>query len=390
MNIPLIISVSSPGKVILFGEHSVVYGNYALAASLSDMRTTLELYRLDSQEFIIDIQNDNYLPNTEYYNEQNKYVMNVPNVIRLFQNLSLEDINSDPLISKDLLQKLKLECSSLYSRTIISFCYMFTHHSEYFLNEKNQGYYFRIYSNSLPCGAGLGSSSSLSVSLATIIYHLDHSKEFNHNPAFWNTPSHEQLISINKIAYISECIYHGTPSGVDNSVSCFGNAILFKKGSIEYKTCPSLSLLVVNTNIPKNTKELVSKVRHLRECIPTIIDPLFQSINEQIFYLLDSQNEDEYYERVQRIIPICQHILISLGINHPSIDYVTSAIQNYLHIPSKLTGAGGGGCVICFLPKELDFHKDSSFLSLVEELVKNNMNYYVTQVGGKGVQYYLP
>ena len=33
---------SAPGKVILFGEHAVVYGTTAVAASLSDMRIKVE------------------------------------------------------------------------------------------------------------------------------------------------------------------------------------------------------------------------------------------------------------------------------------------------------------------------------------------------------------
>ncbi len=36
---------SAPGKVILFGEHAVVYGVTAVAAALSDLRIVVDMVR---------------------------------------------------------------------------------------------------------------------------------------------------------------------------------------------------------------------------------------------------------------------------------------------------------------------------------------------------------
>lgn len=74
-----------------------------------------------------------------------------------------------------------------------------------------------------------------------------------------------------------------------------GHSLHFRKGQFEVKSCPSISLLIINTNVPKNTKEMVSKVRQLYTSFPSIIQPLFDSINEQIRYVLEVEQEVFYY-----------------------------------------------------------------------------------------------
>jgi len=87
---------------------------------------------------------------------------------------------------------------------------------------------------------------------------------------------------INSLAYQSEKILHGNPSGVDNTVSCYGGAVVFNKGradiktpslpsamTMEFSTLPlpenALRVLVVDTKVPRQTKVQVAKVRTLWE-----------------------------------------------------------------------------------------------------------------------------
>lgn len=84
-----------------------------------------------------------------------------------------------------------------------------------------QGYDFSVRSN-LPVGAGLGSSASYSVCLATALLQL--------NGHLVGLKSAEKKELINLWAFQAEKVIHGNPSGIDNTVSTLGGAVMFKKG----------------------------------------------------------------------------------------------------------------------------------------------------------------
>ena len=86
--------------------------------------------------------------------------------------------------------------------------------------------------------------------------------------------SRAQLDRINALAFEAECVFHGTPSGIDNTVVTVGGLVLFRREpntravSIEHHTLSDaaaarLRLLLVNTGVPRSTKVLVERVRSL-------------------------------------------------------------------------------------------------------------------------------
>lgn len=185
------------------------------------------------------------------------------------------------------------------------------------LINQNKGLSINVRSMGLPIGAGLGSSAAFSVALSGALlrykqlfveqnngcalstlpeWTYDLSKEFAVNPSAspFIIPSQQNLEVINKWAYSSEIVIHGTPSGLDNTTSCFGGYIKFSKrpGSrFESLTAlPTLNILLTNTLVPRRTADLVAKVGRLYEKHPEIVKPIFDSIEaiSQRFLMLCS------------------------------------------------------------------------------------------------------
>jgi mevalonate kinase len=74
----------------------------------------------------------------------------------------------------------------------------------------------------LPIGGGLGSSASYSTALAsTLLIYYNHLNDLE---------SQESLEKVNQWALISEKIIHGNPSGIDNTITVYGGALLYAKG----------------------------------------------------------------------------------------------------------------------------------------------------------------
>jgi mevalonate kinase len=98
---------------------------------------------------------------------------------------------------------------------------------------------FKISTRSfLPVGAGLGSSASYSVVLATALLIV-----FDYIPVDFasSANSASYFETINRYAFKAEQVIHGNPSGVDNAVAAFGKSFLFQRESFD--TNASLSEL---------------------------------------------------------------------------------------------------------------------------------------------------
>lgn len=104
-----------------------------------------------------------------------------------------------------------------------------------------RGLSITVYSASLPVGAGLGSSAALCVATSAAVTRLARKiSQYARGKVMADDtgspcdaegrPSQSKLKEINDWAYAGETILHGTPSGLDNTVSCFGGAIKFIKG----------------------------------------------------------------------------------------------------------------------------------------------------------------
>ena len=233
-----------------------------------------------------------------------------------------------------------------------------------------------IKSHGLPIGAGLGSSAAFSVAvtgaclkvLNNINGVVDAVKE-------WEVPDEKMLAIINGWAFAAEILNHGSPSGLDNTTSCYGGMMKFSKTSDGQQTFqkisrnPSLHILLTNTKVPRSTKVLVANVKELREKVPHVIDPIFSTIDiisNRFIEIVEGEDYDNnrsiHHKEISSLVNINHKLLVSLGVSHPSLDLIyTESLQ--AGFSCKLTGAGGGGCAFTLGP----FSPDSSNESEVKD-----------------------
>ena len=164
-------------------------------------------------------------------------------------------------------------------------------------DEQTVGLVMNVKSQGLPIGAGLGSSASFSVAVVASCLRLQAMMFPNSekNASIITTcvesessgcvclPNAAALEVINGWAFASEILLHGCPSGLDNTTSCYGGLVKFsRKGGEKFENItgvPALHILLVNTRVPRSTKQLVAGVRTLHDAYPEIVDPMLESMN---------------------------------------------------------------------------------------------------------------
>jgi len=245
----------------------------------------------------------------------------------------------------------------------------------------------------LPVGMGLGSSAAFSVSLVAGLAELYHIRACNSECKECNgsTPCKSQLEFINAWAFQAEKIMHGTPSGIDNSVSTFGGTLTLTRTAttpiVHLDKTPSLQFLLINTKVPRNTKALVGKVGDFHRDHPDQANPILDEIHSiSLDCIKQFENHNQPREHLCKSIgELMQrnHVLLNkLGVGHESLDKVCQVTSRF-GLPSKLTGAGGGGCALSLIPDGIPEHVVQE---AKEALEKEGFQCFTAEVGGKGVQ----
>lgn len=134
-----------------------------------------------------------------------------------------------------------------------------------------------IVKTDLSIGAGLGSSASFCVSIVAALYQyyvrrtkVTWKKEFDK----------DELDLISKWGYLGEKIFHGTPSGLDNTICTHGSMVAFRKGGFydQVKHPKVLRVLLINTNVARSTKVLVAKATATKERHPDVIGNVLEGM----------------------------------------------------------------------------------------------------------------
>ncbi|KAL8380660.1 hypothetical protein RB595_005097 [Gaeumannomyces hyphopodioides] len=249
--------------------------------------------------------------------------------------------------------------------------------------------------STIPVGAGLGSSASVCVCLSTALLLQTQALAGPHRDQPLDE-AEKQIERINSWAYAGELRIHGDPSGVDNTVSCRGKAVLFLKspdGGPSSVTplvdFPRLRLLVVDTKQPRTTAAQVDKVRALGASHPATVGLILDAIGTLTKKALkfissstasfgngagrrggggdDGDDDDDAVGSLGRLFCVNHGLLMALGASHPCLDRVCDLADHTGVGWTKLTGAGGGGCAIVLARPGVD----ENAVGLLEQKLNN-------------------
>ncbi len=288
------IKVSVPGKLMLFGEHAVVYNRPCIVTAVNQrMTVTAEL------------------------TAQNTLTIQAPDVS--IANLTIDyDANEAdlPKGARFIFSAVKNFCNQTdwKSGLIIST------HSE-FSNE-----------------FGFGSSSAVTVGVVKALSELSGANLDNH--------------ALFKIAYQSVLDVQKVGSGFDLAAAIWGGTLYFVTGGKEIKPLlNNLSLVVGYTGIKANTVAMIQQVASAHHTALQKIDQIFDKI-EQIVTLAKTELIQGNWLKLGALMNENQAVLAALGVNTPVLKNLISAALSSGALGAKLSGAGGGDCMIALATAE--------------------------------------
>ncbi len=278
------------GKTILFGEHFVVYGIPAIASQI-DRKTTAAIEEYDDGVVVSTLG----LEKNSLDNEKLKGLKESLNII--LKELELEDKSFHLKIDSDI-----------------------------------------------EVGSGMGSSAALAVGTVRALnekYSLGLNDE-----------------KINKVAHESEKHFHGTPSGIDDTVATFGGLVWFQKNleggpnTIEqFSLKQPLKIVIGCTGKKGNTGELVAGVREKKEANPEEYEKIFKEA-EELVKNAKKALQDGNNEEIGKLMNQNHDLLVKIGVSTDELEELCSTALEKGAKGAKLTGAGGGGCMIALTPTD--------------------------------------
>ena len=282
------------GKAILFGEHFVVHGVSGIVSAI-DLTADAEVKRIGEGITVKDERKG-----AKGYTEK-KRTQQKESIERMLKTMGLD------------LEKISLE---IWLR------------------------------GSLPVFSGIGASAASSVAIARAI-----AEEFE------MTLSDER---INEIAYEAEKAYAGTPSGIDNTAATYGGLIWFRRNlsggpnTIERLGIREpVEIVIGNTGVVADTKEMVAGVAERKKENPEKYDPLFNQA-ERLAFEARKALEGFDLRGVGRLMNKNHDLLQEIEVSCKELDYLVNLGQEQGAFGAKLTGGGGGGCMLALTPgKEL-------------------------------------
>ena len=185
----------------------------------------------------------------------------------------------------------------------------------------------------IPIAAGLGSSASTTVSIISAVSTCEGAAL--------------ERKEIFDLAFTPERFLHGNPSGVDQATCIYGGIIEFTRPSnirqLRIKTDPIL--LLCDSGIHHETKALVGSVvkksKILRKDFRDYLTQV-RAVSRGVAKSLRTSDDDD----LGQLMTVNHELLQKIGVSHPKLDHLVGVANQAGALGAKLTGAGGGGCII--------------------------------------------
>jgi hydroxymethylglutaryl-CoA reductase len=276
---------TAPGKVILLGEHAVVYGRTALAAAVDRHVVVTVTPRPGQAQLVAD-----------------------PAIVRAGP--------TDP--SEKLAAALERAAAVL--------------------GLPLEGFEVSVHSD-LPVAVGLGSSAAFSVALIRALGHF-----FGHRLDAPTVCGH---------AFELEKLFHGFPSGIDNTVATYGGAIAFKRNASVRPLVLGrpMPLVIAIGRTPRETQKTVTALRQRWEADPARYESWFDEIDDLVTEA-EGLVAAGALDGLGILMNRNQNLLERLGVSTEELDRMVALARAHGACGAKLTGGGGGGAVICLCPED--------------------------------------
>jgi mevalonate kinase len=284
------ISATAPGKIILFGEHAVVYGRPAIAIPLQQVSARV-------------------------------IAMAEPRLPNGIIHIQAADIGLDANLG-DLPDEHPLAIAIRLTLAALS-------------TANPPAMTLRV-TSTIPQAAGLGSGAAVSVALIRAV------------SAFLGQPLANAQVSA--LALEVEKHYHGTPSGIDNTVITFNQPVYFTRGlPIEiFRIAASFHLVVGDTGVRSLTSLVVGDLRQRWQVDPGRYEALFDeagSLAAQARELI----EGGHPEQLGALMNKNHALLQEMDVSSPELDRLVEAARAAGALGAKLSGGGRGGNMIALV-----------------------------------------
>lgn len=284
------ITRAAPGKAILVGEHAVVYGRPAIAVPVTQVAARASVF-------------------AEIRATPGEIWIEAPDIHLSARLSQLPPTHSFARLISAIAAELGIERFPALRLSIHS---------------------------TIPMAAGLGSGAAVSVAVIRAL------------SAFVGKPLKDERVSA--LAFEQEKMYHGTPSGIDNTVIAYAQPIFFIRDQpFEIlQVGAAFTLVIADTGVRSPTAAIVGDVRTRRQSNMVEYDRCF----DQIGAIAHAARRCIEAGDVGTLGPLLDQnhaLLQTIGVSSPSLDALVQAARGAGAWGAKLAGAGGGGNMIALV-----------------------------------------